>query len=448
MPILTPRERLGSLLAGRYRLDGILAIGGMSIVFEGIDLRSRRPVAVKLIKSDAALEGNGIERFLQETRLTVDLRHPHVVEVLDFGEDSANVPYLVMELLRGESLETALERSATLRAEEILRLLLPIMGALASAHAAGVVHRDVKPGNIFLSVDPRGGLVPKLIDFGIAKSRESTLETKVGAVLGTPEYMAPEQLTGAEATAETDVWAIGAVLYRSASGLAPYAGVTSSEVLAKLARDLVPPLCASGFPIGFCAAIDRALSRDPTQRYRSIRELAAALIITAREAGLDVPSALETSAGVDGFDWTAVPGVRTLSATLPGTWRAGSRWRTVALALGALGAAAWLGHSELSDRSADAGGARRLPAADRQPASEGARPAFEHSAPSHPAVAVGNPPGLDAVAGAPVVGTVLSQPDAPSRPRRQQPTTRLVAPSGPAPERTLSGGEFPLATEW
>jgi serine/threonine-protein kinase len=289
MPILKPSERLGTIVSGRYRFDRILTTGGMSVLFEGMDIRARRPVALKLLKAVDCMEAQNVARFLQETRLTAELRHPHVVDVLDLGEDMDGTPFLVMELLRGESLEVALRTRSVLPPAEALSIVLPIMGALATVHDAGVVHRDVKPDNIFLSRDPRGQIVPKLLDFGIAKSCEGNIETRAGAVLGTPEYMAPEQLLRAAATPATDVFAIGAVLYRCLYGSAPFAASTSGETLGKLARETAPRLVVEGVPAGLCAAVDRALARDPGLRYPNLREFAKALVITARDAGYDVP---------------------------------------------------------------------------------------------------------------------------------------------------------------
>jgi serine/threonine-protein kinase len=194
-----------------------------------------------------------------------------------------------MELLRGESLEFALRARSVLPPEEALSIVLPIMGALATVHDAGVVHRDVKPDNIFLSRDPRGLIVPKLLDFGIAKSCTTSIETRAGAVLGTPEYMAPEQLLRAVATPATDVFAMGAVLYRCLYGAAPFAASSSGETLGKLARETPPRLVVEGVSAGVCAAVDRALARDPGLRYPNLREFAKALVITAREAGIPVP---------------------------------------------------------------------------------------------------------------------------------------------------------------
>jgi serine/threonine-protein kinase len=260
----------------------------MSVLFEGMDTRTRRPIALKLLKAVDCMEAQNVARFLQETRLTAELRHPHVVDVLDLGEDVDGTPFLVMELLRGESLEFALRTRSVLPPEEALSIALPIMGALATVHDAGVVHRDVKPDNIFLSRDPHGHIVPKLLDFGIAKSCEGNIETRAGAVLGTPEYMAPEQLLRAVATPATDVFAMGAVLYRCLHGAAPFAASSSGETLGKLAREAAPRLVVEGVSAGLCAAVDRALARDPSLRYPNLREFAKALVITARDAGVHV----------------------------------------------------------------------------------------------------------------------------------------------------------------
>ena len=291
MPILTAQERLGTRVVGRYRIDRLLANGGMSVLFAARDLRAHRTVALKLLRAEDCVEERRKARFLQEMRLTAKLRHPNVVDVLDLGEDENGSPYLVMELLHGRSLQAELDEHGKLGFEQALAILLPVMEALHAVHAAGVVHRDVKPDNIFLHVDPRGATVPKLLDFGIAKTADTTVATRTGAVLGTPDYMAPEQVLAGNVGPSADIWAIGAVLYRALHGQTLFHAETSAEVIAKLTRDPVPPLRIPELAMPVCAAIDRALAREADDRYPDMRAFAEALVLCAREAGLAVAHA-------------------------------------------------------------------------------------------------------------------------------------------------------------
>jgi hypothetical protein len=254
--------------------------------------------------------------------------------------------------------------------------------------------------------------------------------------------MAPEQLAGATATVATDVWAMGAVLYRCVSGQAPYAGASSSEVFGKLARDLAEPLSASGFPPGFCAAIDRALARNPRHRYGSMGEFAAALVLTAREAGFDVPTALETSAGMKGIDWEVILGARTKSNTSNGARRRAWNAWSLGLAVATLAVAAWAGLGR-SGRSVNLA---------RRPV-EAAGLRFSRDEASRVSEAVALKPKLGGVGPAPAAPVVTAvvhgagrPPESPNRPKRPQ-LPRRPAPAGPA-EAAYSAAELPVAIEW
>jgi serine/threonine-protein kinase len=304
--LFVPEHLIGRTLGGRYRVDDVLATGGMGLVCVGTDGRTNRRVAIKLLKPHADTGGRGVRRFLREVRLAAQLRHPHIVDVLDLGTlTDGRAPYLVMELLSGCSLEAELGRRGTLTARETLELLLPILGALAQVHEAGVVHRDVKPANIFLHHDVYGRLVPKLLDFGIAKAPGSSTETSSNGLMGTPAYMAPEQVSNGAIGPATDVWAMGAVIYRCLAGAPPLSGATAAQTIAKIATETAPPLAVDGLHRGLGAAIDRALLRDPTHRYPDMPAFCTALVGSAHAAGIEVtpPSAIsEMIAGGVGSD--------------------------------------------------------------------------------------------------------------------------------------------------
>jgi serine/threonine protein kinase len=277
MPIRTAEEWLGYRVGGRYPLDRILSRGGMGVLFHGIDGETGRGVAVKMIAPAHSFDPDRRSRFLREVRIAGRIRHPNITEVLDVCEEAEGGPFLVMELLTGSTLAERLVAEPVLGYADTLALLKPIMSALAAAHDHGVVHRDVKPSNIFLSVKANEAPVPKLLDFGIARVNEAQFETQSGLVLGTPGYMAPEQCEVGECGAATDVWGMAAVFYRCLTGRVPHDAETVPQLIAKLVREPVVPLDAPEVPRAAAAVIDRALSREPHRRYATMRAFLEAL---------------------------------------------------------------------------------------------------------------------------------------------------------------------------
>jgi serine/threonine-protein kinase len=294
VPLLKPEERLGSILAGRFRLDAILGKGGMGVVFSGMHTWNNRPVAVKVLLPQYAEDPEIRKRFVREAEAAAALSHPNVVQVLDSGEDEEGDAYLALELLEGESLATRLEREGRLPLEETLSLVVPVLDALAYAHERGVIHRDLKPDNLFLAVDARGRCVPKLLDFGIAKLERDTLSvaTQAGTVLGTPQYMSPEQAgTGDPVGAASDVWSMGVVLYRCLTGRLPFAGESVAQLLLQIVGGPEVSIRAGApdvVPAPIAAVVDRALQRSLDGRYATCAALVEALIDAAREVGLEV----------------------------------------------------------------------------------------------------------------------------------------------------------------
>ncbi|HEX4351881.1 MAG TPA: serine/threonine-protein kinase [Polyangiales bacterium] len=232
MPILTPEERLGECVADRYRLDSLLCAGGMGVLFRGRDLQEERDVAIKMVKPAHAIEPDRVARFLRETAIARRVVHPHIARTFDAWTDACGVPFLIMELLEGRTLACELDQHGVLTLPQALAIILPIVHALEAAHTLGVIHRDVKPSNIFLCGRPDETITPKLLDFGIAKSNEVPFETQTGMLLGTPGYIAPEQAQFGDCSELTDVWAVGAVLHRCLTGHAPHASVQASKVRA------------------------------------------------------------------------------------------------------------------------------------------------------------------------------------------------------------------------
>ncbi len=294
MPILTPEERVGTDIAGKYRLERILGRGGMAVIYESRHLWTEREVAIKILNYEYAQDEGIARRFLQEARTAAGLKHPNVVDVLDMGRDKdTGTVYLVLEYLTGEPFSDLLEHTPMLEPEEALELLLPVMDALDLAHSSGIVHRDLKPDNIFISRSPKGRRVPKLLDFGIAKvvQGNSNFTTQTGAVIGTPEYMSPEQVRALpDLGPSADVWSMGVVLFEALTGTRPFDGETPTSVLAEILTTAPPKIAAvePSIPAPLAVAVDRALIENREIRYASMAQFARALLRAADECGLGV----------------------------------------------------------------------------------------------------------------------------------------------------------------
>ncbi|MCC6876393.1 MAG: protein kinase [Sandaracinaceae bacterium] len=288
MSSLPPADpAIGTTIAGRYRLEALLGKGGMGVVYRAAHVATGRKVAVKLLARDA--DEAASQRFLREARIAASLSHPNLVQVIDVGRTEQEQMYLVLELLEGEPLSAHLRRKGPMRPEDALDTLVPILDALAALHAAGVMHRDVKPSNIFLSLDGSARVVPKLLDLGISKhvNPEEAL-TQTGMMMGTPHYMSPEQARGAdEVGVGVDVWAMGVVLFEVLTGQRPFDASNVAAVLYKIASDRPPRLAEKrpGLPPRVAAAVDRALAYEPSSRFATAGELADALVEGAIDAG-------------------------------------------------------------------------------------------------------------------------------------------------------------------
>src|SRR5688572_17472556 len=235
-------RRIGSIVADRYRLDGGVGRGGMSGVYRATHTLTQREVALKLLEFTEAADQDNVARFLREGQTAVKLQHPHVVEVLDMGKLDDGSVYLALELLRGETLADLLAKKRRLSAERALEILLPIMDAVSAAHRIGLIHRDLKPANIFLH-EAGDRIVPKLLDFGIAKHLDGSMATtKVGQIVGTPYFMAPEQADGRKLGPAADVWSMAVVFYAALSGRLPFKGQHQFAVLMAIASGEHTPL--------------------------------------------------------------------------------------------------------------------------------------------------------------------------------------------------------------
>jgi serine/threonine protein kinase len=273
------------VLAERYELGERLGVGGMSTVLEAFDRRLERPVAVKLLAEHLADDSQFVARFRREALSAARLVHPNVVQVFDFGLDEASGrQYIVMELIRGQSGAEILRDEGVLGVQEALSMVLQACRGLDYAHRNGVVHRDVKPGNLLRAED---GVV-KLADFGIAKavSDESAI-TQVGSVIGTAAYLAPEQAAGEEVGPPADLYALGVVTYQFLSGRLPYEAQSLTELALKQMREIPPPLDELNPEVTpqLAVAVDRALALDPRERYPDAESFRDALTDGARGVG-------------------------------------------------------------------------------------------------------------------------------------------------------------------
>ncbi|HMI88307.1 MAG TPA: serine/threonine-protein kinase [Polyangiaceae bacterium] len=269
-----------SVLAGKYRLISLIGRGGMGSVWKAEHLGLRALVAVKLIDQSIELLPEALSRFHREAQSAASLRSPHVVQILDHGvDDASQVPFIVMELMEGESLATRLERVHRLSAPETARIVSHVARALARAHEAGIVHRDLKPDNVFL-VKNEDEEMAKVLDFGIAKSKAHAMSsdsaTRTGSVLGTPYYMSPEQISGSkEIDYRTDLWALAVIAYEALTGKRPYDADTVGGLAIQICTQRPsPPSGHAPVPPGFDAWFDRATALEISRRYASARELA------------------------------------------------------------------------------------------------------------------------------------------------------------------------------
>ena len=293
----TPTE-----VAGRYRLDSRLGAGGMSTVFLARDAVLERMVAVKLLAEHLAEDEAFVARFRREALAAAKLQHPNIVQVFDSGQDrDSGRHYIVMEYVEGPSCADLIRDTNQLEINDAVRYVSDACHGLDYAHRAGVVHRDVKPGNLLLGSD--AGTV-KLADFGIAKAAEQTRITQVGSVLGTAAYLSPEQARGAEAGPASDIYSLGVCAYQFLAGRLPHEYSSLTELALKQQSDEVEPIAMArpDVPEALDRAIRVALHVDPSQRYASALEMAEA--VTAGAQGRDTAATLALASGDLGTDAT------------------------------------------------------------------------------------------------------------------------------------------------
>jgi serine/threonine-protein kinase len=417
---------------GKYQILGLVGEGAMGAVYRALDPVLQRPVAIKVMSDAVAREQELRERFLREAQAAGSLQHPNVVTIYDFGEVDGHL-YIAMEFLDGEDLEAVLVKRAELSLSAKLGIAIDVLGGLSYAHKRGIVHRDIKPANIRITEDERA----KIMDFGVAHLTSQKM-TRTGMTMGTPNYMAPEQVAGGTIGPHTDVFSLGAVLYELLTHHKPFAAETLHAVLFKIVSEPTPPpsTLAPDVPPELDAIVARALAKDQAERYQTAAEMANDL--TALRAALGAyPGARQASASLslNARLGSAVPGAAAASATSgaqpsaaaptkTGVGRAALAF-TGALALVGLGVGAWALTRDGSPTAATPSSSSSSLAAAAPVAAPG---------PASPAPA---PPG--AMAEAAPVATADARPDAsapaspmPGAPSTSAPAAPRAAPSAPS----------------
>ena len=309
-------DRIGQVIGGRYKIEKVIGQGGFGAVYRAKHTATGDTIAIKVLRTAVEGQEDVVARFRHEAKTTSRLKHPNTVRVFDFGQmDDGNL-FIAMEFLDGQTLTHLQAREGPLEPKRLARIAIQVLKALAEAHSKGLVHRDLKPDNIFLQTVHGEADFVKVLDFGIAKSLtgDQTADlTASGAIVGTPRYMSPEQASGMEVDARTDLYALGLILYEGLTGQTPFvADSPLSMLLRRVAEE--PPRVEQSLrlptPRGVCEVVRRAMARRPQERFSSAEEMAAAL-----QAELDTPT--QPAQSVVRID-TGADGDETMQSTLPG----------------------------------------------------------------------------------------------------------------------------------
>ncbi|MGH7656742.1 MAG: serine/threonine protein kinase, partial [Gemmatimonadales bacterium] len=322
-------DLVDQVIADRYHIRGRLGEGGMGIVYLAEHVRMSRPCAIKVLSSTLTADAEAITRFNREAANASRINHPNVCAVYDFGETPDGIIYLAMEFVDGETLTTLLERGQ-LPLEETAEILSQCAAGLHAAHELGIVHRDLKPDNIML-VEQQGRRQVKVVDFGIAKAGAEKAQqvTRTGLVVGTPEYMSPEQVSGDTLDARSDIYALALICYRMLTGATPFQSENQQEALTRRLTDPPAPIALArpdlAFPPGLQEVLDRGLARRPGERFATVTGFTDALSRVARSEGESPSGAATQVMAPAGGD--TVPPTRVASRVRPS-------FRVAPLALG------------------------------------------------------------------------------------------------------------------
>jgi serine/threonine-protein kinase len=277
----------GTIIGHKYRIDELIAEGGMGIVYRAWHLALEQPVAIKVVLSEYAAHPRVVARFLSEARVMAQMRGTHVARVLDTGYLEGGSPYLVLEYLVGRDLRTVLQTDGPLPLSRAVEYVLQACEAMAEAHGLGIVHRDLKPDNLFLTQLPDGTEVLKVIDFGISMRLDAELSSTLQAQnLGSPQYMAPEQITSPDGVdARADIWSLGIVLFELLTNAVPFSAESTDLTCYRILTEEPTPLASlrSDLPPELQALLGQCLCKSRDDRYANVQELAEALLPFAPE---------------------------------------------------------------------------------------------------------------------------------------------------------------------
>ncbi len=420
----------GFVLGGRVRLVRPIAAGGMGEVWVAINEATGAEIAAKIWRAAGEITATR-ERFTHEAQLGAKLAHRNVVRIFDLIAEDDGTLVLLMELLRGETIEQRIASKGPMPAREAIATILPILSGLQHAHEMGVVHRDVKPANIFLAVDPDGTTTPKLLDFGIAKIPAAGNHTVDGHVLGTPRYMSPEHIRGkTDLDGRSDLFSVAAVLFEMLTGRPPFGGATPGATLAAVLELEIDP--DPSIDPRLWMELSRALAKRPYERHRSAREFASALCAavgaTEGELAAEIPKVKppQLGAAMDPSTDLAseVPSRANERQTVRTRRRQRAMWIVVAACAAAIGVALAVSN------------VRRVDDTTSRPASS-ATPSATIPTSTAPSIATNVPSIMTAAPTAPADTPIASPPPRPTPTAPARP--RVAPPAGPRPVATTPG---------